>query len=153
MKKLLSIMLLLLMVFCLNGCQNGSTQADIAPAATQTVSVEDYLEAVRNQSDAIKASLLQEALTQADMNQLSKELCDLWDAALDYLLEEAEKVLPADEMAKLTAEQKAWLEFKLKAVEAAGQEFEGGSIYALVVNSEAAKLTENRAYEVYELFQ
>ena len=39
---------------------------------------------------------------------------------------------------------------KEAAVEEAGKEVEGGSMYPLVVNSEAAKLTEERVYELYE---
>ena len=39
------------------------------------------------------------------------------------------------------------------AVEAAGKEFEGGSIYPLIVNTEAAKLTEERTYKLYELLK
>lgn len=40
---------------------------------------------------------------------------------------------------------------KEKSVEETGKEFEGGSIYPLVVNIENAKITEERAYELYEL--
>ena len=39
------------------------------------------------------------------------------------------------------------------AVEAAGKEVEGGSAYPLVVNSEAAKLTEERVCKLYELLK
>ena len=35
----------------------------------------------------------------------------------------------------------------------AGKEFQGGSVYPLIVNSEAAKLTQARVYRLYELLQ
>ena len=36
------------------------------------------------------------------------------------------------------------------AVKEAGQEMQGGSIYPLIVNSETARLTEERVLELYE---
>ena len=39
------------------------------------------------------------------------------------------------------------------AAEAAGKEFEGGSMYPLIVNTEAARLIEERVYKLYELLK
>ena len=117
------------------------------------MTAEEYMTYVQEQSAAIKASLENDPLTQLDMNEKSMELAALWDAALAAVLAEAEKALPAEECSKLTADQATWLESKDQAVEAAGHEFVGGSMYALVVNSEAAALTEARVYEVYELLK
>ena len=69
---------------------------------------------------------------------------------MNRMLEEANEVLPAAEMEKLTAGQSAWLELRNEAVKAAGKDVEGGSMYALVVNMEAARLTEARTYELHE---
>ena len=46
-----------------------------------------------------------------------------------------------------------WIAEKEKAVEEAGKEVEGGSMYSLVVNMKAAELTEERVYELYELLK
>ena len=35
----------------------------------------------------------------------------------------------------------------------AGAEYEGGSMYSLVVNMEAADITEKRVNELYEMYQ
>ena len=115
------------------------------------MTTEEYLTSIKEQADAIKASLEQDDLTQANMNLLSEELRALWDKALNHLLDEAKKTLPEAEMEQLTAKQSAWEADMEAAVEAAGKEYEGGSMYALVVNTEAAKLTEARVYELYEL--
>ena len=56
-------------------------------------------------------------------------------------------------MEKLAAEQSAWGEDTEEAVRAVGKEIEGGSVYPLVVNTEAAKRTEARVYELYELLK
>lgn len=52
---------------------------------------------------------------------------------------------------KVNDEQRTWIAQKEKSAEEAGKEFEGGSIYPLIVNMEAAKITEERVYELYEL--
>lgn len=61
--------------------------------------------------------------------------------------------MPEEEMTGLTAGQNAWQELRTKAVEDAGRAFEGGSMYALVVNMEAANLAQARAYELYEILK
>lgn len=148
MKKTITILFLLcLMAVCLTGCQkNADSAADMAGLA-------DYLATVEAQSNALKSSLEKDGLTQNEMNQKSGELCDVWDAALNRMLAEAKKVLPAAEMEKLTDEQSTWLESRTKTAEAAGKEVEGGSMYALVVNMEAASLTEVRVYEIYGMLK
>ncbi len=117
------------------------------------MTAEEYLTFVKEQSDAIKTSLEQEPLTQTDMNQKSEELRTLWDEALNLLLDEAKKILPETEVEALIAEQNTWEADMAAAVEAAGKEFEGGSLYPLIVNTEAAKLTEERVYKLYELLK
>ena len=117
------------------------------------MTTEEYLTFVKEQSDAIKTSLEQESLTQTEMNLKSEVLRSLWDKVLNHLLEEAKKLLPETEVEKLLAEQRSWEADTAAAAEAAGKEFEGGSLYPLVVNAEAAKLTEERVYKLYELLK
>ena len=109
----------------------------------------DYIISVEDQSDIIKAFLEHEALTQVDMNVKSQELYELWDDALNYLLGGLKLSLPEEEFAKLQDEQRIWIAEKENSLEEAGKEVEGGSIYPLVINSEAAKITEERVYELY----
>ena len=144
------ICLLVLGLLCMTGCQKADVIVQDTAASTQNMSIEAYLTGVKEQSAAIKATLEQEALTQTEMNLQSKELADLWDAALAYVLDVAEKQLPESEWSKLTAEQSAWMTEKANAVEAAGKETEGGSMHALIVNVEAAALTEARVLSLAE---
>ena len=152
-KTLIAWCLLVLLSLCLAGCQKNDATVDGAAAPNPAVIQEDHLAATKERSDALKAALEQEALTQADMNQKSEELRALWDEALEHLLDEAKKILPEAEAEQLTAEQSQWASDTKAAVEAAGKEFEGGSIYPLIVNSEAARLTEERVYKLYELLK
>lgn len=146
-KTITAWLLLCLMVVCLTGCQKK------ADSAVDKAGLADYMATVEAQANALKSSLEEDELTQTEMNQKSGELRDLWDAALNRMLEEAKKALPAAKMKELTAEQSAWLETRTQAEQAAGNGFEGGSMYALIVNMEAANLTQARVYEIGEMLK
>lgn len=152
-RTILLLLLLCLTALCLTGCRlDAAPAADPSPSPAN-MALADYLASVEAQAGAIRAALEQDALTQADMNQKSGELSALWDAAMSRMLEEAEKTLPTAEMQQLTVSQNAWLAARAQSVEAAGKEFDGGSMYALVVNTESAKLTEARVHELYALLK
>ena len=114
---------------------------------------DDYLTALKEQSDLLKASIQEDALTQAELNQASQDLYELWDDALNDLWGKLQDSLPEDEFDKLLDEQLDWIEDKENAVAEAGTPYEGGSVYPLIVNSEAAKITEERVYALYELLK
>ncbi|MBE5812064.1 MAG: DUF1311 domain-containing protein [Clostridiales bacterium] len=116
-------------------------------------SLDDYMALVKGKSDVIKNSLGNDALTQTDMNIKSQELYELWDETLNYLWSKLKNSLSEEEFAKLKNQQRIWIAEKEKAIEEAGKEFEGGSIYSLVVNGEATRITEERVYELYELIK
>ena len=117
------------------------------------MTAEEYVSFIKEQADTIKVSLEQDELTQTDMNMKSEELRALWDRTLNLLLDEAKNELAETEMEQLAAEQSAWTADTETAIEAAGKEFEGGSMYALIVNSEAARLTEERVFQLFELLK
>ena len=117
------------------------------------MTAEEYVSFIKEQADTIKVSLEQDELTQTDMNMKSEELRALWDRTLNLLLDEAKNELAETEMEQLAAEQSAWTADTETAIEAAGKEFEGGSMYALIVNSEAARLTEERVSQLFELLK
>ena len=148
MRKTITVLLLLcLMAVCLTGCQKkDDTAANKAELANHLASVEA-------QSNVIKASLENDPLPQVDMNMKSEELRQIWDAALTMVLDKAKSVLPEAEWKALTEAQNAWTAATKTAIAAAGKDWEGGSMYPLVVNMEAAKLTEARVYEIYEMLK
>ena len=165
------LILLLSIAFLMTGCvSEGGKKLQVLPE-TETVvpeniepeqsnlpgydigRMDEYMASVREQSDAIKVSMEQDVLTQTAMNEKSRKLYELWNEALNLLLGELESCLPEEEFAKLQVGQEIWTAEKEKATEQAGQEFEGGSIYPLIVNSEAAGLTEERVYELYDMLK
>ena len=148
MKKTITVLLLLcLMAVCLTGCQKKDD------SAADKAGLANYLATVEAQSNAIKASLENDPLPQVDMNMKSEELRQLWDAALTTMLDKAKSALPDAEWTALTEAQNAWTAATETAVAAAGKDWEGGSMYPLVVNMEAARLTEARVYEIYEMLK
>ena len=148
MRKTITVLLLLcLMTVCLTGCQKKDD------SAVDKAELANYLASVENQSNALKASLENDPLPQVDLNMKSEELRQLWDAALTMMLDKAKSALPAAEWKELTEEQNAWTAATETAVAAAGKDWEGGSMYPLVVNMEAARLTEARVYELYGMMK
>ena len=115
--------------------------------------VDAYIATVNEQSAAINTSLMEEELTQDEMNAKSKELLVLWEDAMNYVLGELKNNKSADEFAAVENEQTTWTADKDAAVKAAGQEFEGGSMYALVVNLTDAEMTEAHVYELNDLLK
>ncbi len=138
-----------------SGCSSRPTKEDAAQYAVwpHGGSLSAYMTAVTEQADAITASLEQDLLTQTDMNIKAQELSALWDRALYDLWTEVQRVTPKGELDRLNAEQTAWMTEKETAVHEAGKEFEGGSLYPLIVSSEAARLTRARAEALYELLK
>ena len=161
MKKKVIITLVMLGVLALGmaGCQKENTKEAANKENTVTeeqgssVDYESYIATIEEQSDDIKYALENEVVTQIEMNEKSQELFELWDGALNYLWGELKNVLSEKEFEELRDEQRTWIAQKEEAVEAAGKEVEGGSLYSMVVNTEAAKITEKRVYELYELLK
>lgn len=119
----------------------------------QTEAADDYLADLEARSDALKASLHEEELTQSDMNRIAQELYVLWDDALNDLWGKLQDAMSDEDFDKLLDEQLQWIDDKEAAVTEAGKEVEGGSMYPLVTNSKAADITEDRVYELYDLLK
>lgn len=127
--------------------ENGFSSYDISGR------IADMMAATEEWALTIRASLENDPLTQADLNMKSMELYQTWDSALNTLWAELKEQLPEEEFAVLLEEQRAWISEKEQAIEEAGKEVEGGSVYSLVVNMKAAEITEERVYELFELLK
>ena len=128
------------------------TQAQQTEPADTNDELDDYMASLEAQAADIKAAL-EQAQSQSEMNQKAHELYVLWDDALNELWGKLQDSLPEDEFDELLDEQIQWIEDKENAVEEAGKEVEGGSMYPLITNSKAAEITEERVYEFYELLK
>lgn len=75
-----------------NNCYNEfACGMGLADGTVNEVEVESYMSSLKEQSDAIRYFLENEAMTQSDMNVKSQELYTLWDDALNYLWGELQK--------------------------------------------------------------
>ena len=126
--------------------ENGFSSYGIPSPADQ---IRDRISATEAVVSGIEAQL-QEAYTQADMNILSGEIYQAWDDTLNATWSILKETLDVDAMEALTAEQLNWIAEKEAAVQAAGAEVDGGSMYPMVVNGEAAKWTKERVYLLAE---
>lgn len=93
---------------------------------------------------------LQDAQNQADLNTISGEMYTVWDDALNAVWAILKENLDEESMKALTEEERDWISEKEAEVKEAGAEVEGGSMYAMIVNQRAAKLTRERVYELAE---
>ncbi len=93
---------------------------------------------------------LQKAATQADMNEISGQLYQVWDDTLNVIWGIMKTNLNPELMDQLTVEERTWITGKEAAVKAAGDEYKGGSLQSMVMNSKAAELTRERAYALAE---
>ena len=160
MKKGALVLILLIAIFMV-GCGKTDVKNSNEPQTmesekdsdTETRDWDDYMTSVKEKSDRIKVSLENDELTQTEMNIKSQELYELWDGALNDMWSELKRSLSEEEFSKMQDEQHAWIAEKEKSVGEAGKIYEGGSIYPLIVNMEAAKITEARVYELYELLK
>lgn len=169
MKKILCMLLSLLLFFAA-GCTHTEPTPDEsdAPPVSQdgetaqdeeTPPVEEEppfqsqvdLAALEAEAEAMEASLANDPLTQMELNETSQALYELWDGALNTLWGELKANLSEEEFAALTDAQLKWIEEKEAAAAEAGKDFEGGSMYPLIVNTEAAAWTKTRVYELIEL--
>lgn len=124
--------------------ENGFASSRMPTPAEQAQSILAQEEA----RAALLETELQNAQTQLDMNLLSGDLYNVWDDALNSIWSLLRQELDEQTMQQLTNRQLAWIEEKEAAMAAAGAAYEGGSMYALVVNSEAAEWTQQRVYEL-----
>ena len=113
---------------------------------------EERMAFIQAHADELRTSLEQDALTQLDMNEKALELRILWDVALGYAMYEVMSARP-EEATALLAEQQEWLAERDEAVKAAAKDAEGGSMYPLFVNMEAAQMAEERMNELHEMLK
>lgn len=92
-------------------------------------------------------------LTQADLNDNSYRMYQIWDMTLNEIWAILKRNLNTDDMSALTKEQLDWIAMKEASMKEAGAEVEGGSMYSMVVNQRGAQLTKERVYELMEIVE
>lgn len=111
--------------------------------------VQELIRQTEEQAAFLEAEL-DAALTQTDMNLNVRDQYLLWDSALNQLWSVLKQTKDKAEMERLTAEEREWIAWKEEKIEAAGAEFEGGTMAPMTRGLEGARLTRGRVYELLE---
>ena len=101
----------------------------------------------------IETSIKNDSLSQAELNEKSQQLYQIWDSELNAVWDVLKQTLDEEAMNALTLEEREWIAEKEAAVSEAGAEYEGGSLQPMVENQKAAELTKARVYELLELLE
>ena len=78
--------------------------------------VNGKVEAAKQESEKLTKQLTEEAVTQADMNQISYQISTLWNETLDYVWLALEDYVDEATWETLSKEQQEWTEKKLEEV-------------------------------------
>ena len=130
------------------------------PVDSETQKEEALTEAVLNaelQRVADEASILEEqlegAMSQAELNEFSAKIYQLWDNELNALWAQLEDTLEKEDLEELRKDQKAWIQQKETKMNEAGAEYEGGSIKPMVVWGCGAEITKDRVYVLADMLK
>lgn len=165
MKRALA--LLLTAVLLLSGCGREetpplTTAADTVPvqtvpettAQTEPTTAEPSVHPVfaRLEETEAEAATLYEKLmndpnlTQADMNDLSMQIYQVWDDLLNEIWKQLQEVLPPEEMQQLTVEERQWINRKEESIQRSAAVYSGGSLAGMAANQRGADLTRRQVY-------
>lgn len=133
--------------------EEGFSSYEKREASAEEFSMDMELEQIEEKAAELEAQLGSGLLSQLDLNRISGELYMLWDDELNSIWGRLKKLLPEDEMEQLTTEELEWIKEKESSVADAGTEMEGGSMQPLLENSEAARLTRIRVYELADYLE
>ena len=128
--------------------EQGFSSYDIMDDLKQTLSYRE--EAATALEDAI---MHDPNLTQADLNEKSQQMYEIWDLTLNEIWGILKRNLSQNDMEALTKEQLDWIARKEQSMKDAGAEFEGGSMYGMAVCQRGAEITKERVYELLEILE
>lgn len=120
---------------------------------TAVQTLETTIAATAEEAAALEDVLENEPLNQMELNETAGAIYTIWDDALNATWALLQEELDDEALSQLEKEQTDWIAEKEAAVESAGAEVEGGSMYPMVVSLKAAELTEERVYELAEYLQ
>lgn len=93
-----------------------------------------------------------EATTTVEMEEAQSEEYRIWDAALNEIYGVLKEQLSSEQMDKLRAEQQQWIKDRDEGAKEASLMYEGGSMESLEYVATQARLTEERCYELVEVY-
>lgn len=116
-------------------------------------SLKERISSYEEWAASLEDSIRNDSLTQAEYNEKTQQLYELWDSALNAVWDILKRTQDAETMNRLTVEEREWIEWKEQTVAEAGAGFEGGSMQPMIMNQKAAEVTKDRAYELLGLLE
>lgn len=117
---------------------------------TQYDTVRMEISGAEEQAAAIDRRLEREALTQVEMNQLSMQKYQLWDNELNSVWGRLQNTLSAEEMNRLTADERTWINQKDAAMANEAAKYGSGSLSDMMRTEKGVELTKARVYVLAE---
>ncbi len=106
--------------------------------------VNDFIKKIKD----VESKGMDEFASQADMNVRSGTLCCYWNALHESLKMHLKTILPADKYETFKQETKIFESQRDKAVQEAGKEVEGGSLYPVVTGGAYCTQTEKEIQNI-----
>ena len=110
--------------------------------------MKDDLAWLEKYSATIDFQLAHGVYSQDEMNELAHQKFLVWDNVLNDMWTYLKITLPADQMNALTQEEMNWIQERDAKAAAAAAGYQGGSMYSMIYDLEAAELTHQRAYTI-----
>lgn len=110
--------------------------------------MKDDLAWLEEYSKSIDNEIQNGEYSQMELNELAHQKYLVWDNVLNDMWTYLKITLPADQMKALTQEEVNWIHEKEAKAKAAAAYCQGGSMYPMVYDLEAAELTRQRAYVI-----
>lgn len=177
MKRIISFCLAIL--FCigicvLSACNNNNNSQEISSSTnkqeTQNSSVETKAPTVESTSvptidtsekkeyflekldylEDYSRTLQSSANSQTEMSKASKEIYDKYDELLNEVYSYLKEVMPEDKFSKIESDEKGWVIRRDEAIEEAGKQYAGGTMYGMVRSSAGAEETKKRINELLD---
>ncbi len=130
-----------------------------APPSAPVVNAEEQKKQSARENFYQRASVIENysnanldtAMTQTDMNIESGIVAEKWDALLNDIYKYHKNTMSKSDFEALKADERAWIEIKESAAEAAAAEFAGGTAAPLARNSTLIDYTRDRCYYLISL--
>ncbi len=110
----------------------------------------EMLQASEEHAESVEETFLTADLNQAELNEQSLLLYQIWDSALNQIWGVLRQTLDENVMDALIIEEREWIAYKEQSVADAAAEVGGGSIAPMIADQRAAALTKNRVYELMD---
>lgn len=118
-----------------------------------TEGMKDYFLERAREIETFSDSWAETAMTQAEINAGASEEYARWDALINEIYQYLKSTLPENQFNALKQEQIVWVEEKEAAMDAAADEWAGGSGETMARASAGSEYTQSRCYELIEMIQ